>query len=153
MTRTPLRDRILASIEVDANGCWIWQKSCDRDGYAQMTNGSNRRAHRVSYAEFKGEPPAGLQIDHLCRVRNCVNPEHLEAVDSRTNLMRGNTQAAANAAKTECAQGHPFSAENTKITVAGRRKCRKCSNRWNAESKRRATGFAADHREAARVAT
>jgi hypothetical protein len=68
-----------------------------------------------------------LTIDHLCRVRHCVNPDHLEAVTCRENLLRGETLQAANVAKTECPQGHPYDEENTYVYPNGRRDCRTCN--------------------------
>lgn len=113
------RDRLLARIVVDESGCWIWHGHCDRHGYGRCGRGL---AHRASYETFVGEIPAGLQLDHLCRVRNCVNPEHLEPVTMLENIRRG-----FNANKTHCIHGHEFTPENTyrkpKTTA---RNCRAC---------------------------
>lgn|SRR5215469_7516285 len=89
--------------------CWIWRGSL-RKGYGQILG---RMAHKVIYEEMIGPVPNGLQLDHLCRNRNCVNPYHLEPVTARENLMRGKTLAAANASKTACSRGHAFTEENT----------------------------------------
>jgi hypothetical protein len=69
-------------------------------------------AHRVSYELVKGPIPEGLHLDHLCRTPLCVNPDHLEPVTHRENLLRGNTFAARNAAKTHCVQGHELTPDN-----------------------------------------
>ena len=77
--------------KVDRNGCWIWQKRIDCGGYGQQWNGAKLvLAHRFYYEKFKGKIPNGLVLDHLCRVRACVNPEHLEIVTIRENCRRGN---------------------------------------------------------------
>jgi hypothetical protein len=73
-----------------------------------------------------GPVPVGKQIDHLCRVTLCVNPEHLEPVTCLENLLRGRTVNAANAAKTACVNGHPFDADNTYVAPDGTRECRIC---------------------------
>lgn len=72
--------------------CWIWQRALDLNGYGYVSAriaGKQMRAHRYYYQTYVGEIPEGLQIDHLCRVRRCVNPDHLEAVDGATNTRRG----------------------------------------------------------------
>lgn len=69
--------------------CWLWLGRKNPKGYGQMTISKHQRsAHRVSYETFVGPIPEGMQIDHLCRVRHCVNPEHLEPVTQRVNLQR-----------------------------------------------------------------
>lgn len=65
--------------------CWLWEACRFENGYGYF---DNRKAHRVSYELFKGTIPSGLEIDHLCRVRHCVNPVHLEAVPHHTNMVR-----------------------------------------------------------------
>jgi hypothetical protein len=83
-------------------------------------------AHRVSYERYVGPIPEGAHLDHLCRNRACVNPEHLEPVSVQTNILRGVSPSAVNAAKTECLRGHPFDDENTYVCPAGKRRCRAC---------------------------
>jgi len=108
------------------DGHWLWTANTDKDGYAIFgISGKNGKAHRISYAHYVGEIPDGFQIDHLCRIKNCVNPEHLEAVTPRENTMRGNTAARWNAEKTHCVRGHPFDEENT-VPQPGGRSCREC---------------------------
>lgn len=75
----------------DESGCWIWQNDTSSNGYGQIKPAGSKRlpAHRASYVAFKGEIPDGLYIDHLCRVRACVNPDHLEPVTHEENVRRG----------------------------------------------------------------
>ena len=84
-----------------------------------------RYAHRLSYLIHRGPIPDGLDIDHLCRTPACVNPDHLEAVTRRENVLRGDTITARNAAKTDCPQGHAYDGPNTHHRASGR-SCRAC---------------------------
>ena len=87
-------------------------------------------AHRLAYELVKGPISDGLQIDHLCRNRACINPDHLEAVTQRENILRGEGVAALNARKTHCPQGHAYDEENTLILTgrqAGARRCQICA--------------------------
>ena len=134
--------RINQSVEIDDNGCWIWQGRIDPSGYGQMsTRHSPTRtplAHRISYEVFVGLIPPGLQIDHLCRVTACVNPDHLEPVTPRENVRRSkNHMSAVLKAKQECKHGHPFTEANTIRFGPGYRRCRECSKRTSREYKDR----------------
>jgi hypothetical protein len=84
--------------------------------------------HRVVYEALVKPIPVGLVLDHLCRVRHCVNPAHLEPVTQRENVLRGETAPAANKAKTHCVRGHPFSGQNLILRKSGVRECRTCAN-------------------------
>lgn len=85
-----LPTRRLPDYIVDENGCWIWAKATQPDGYGIANrNGKSTLAHRVYYEATKGPIPDGLQIDHLCCIRACVNPDHLEAVTQDENRLRG----------------------------------------------------------------
>lgn len=122
-----LPERIASKIAVADSGCWQWTASISVDGYGRTT--VNRRtagAHRACYEILVGSIPVHLVIDHLCRNRRCVNPEHLEPVTRRENTLRGETNAAANAAKTHCHNGHGFTIENTRIDPQGKRVCIEC---------------------------
>jgi len=84
-------ERALAKFEIDESGCWVWRGSRFRTGYANIANdpGKTRLAHRVVYEALVGPIPQGLVLDHLCRVRHCINPEHLELVTGLENTRRG----------------------------------------------------------------
>ena len=109
------------------DGCWSWTASRDR-GYGRFWVGKKLFwVHRLSHEVFKGPIPAGLQIDHLCRNRSCVNPDHLEAVTARVNTLRSGSTSAVNARKVACIRNHGFTAENTYVWAKdGTRRCRTC---------------------------
>lgn len=122
--------RFLSKIEITGS-CWLW-KGATLKGHSQIHyNGKTIYAHRMSYEMFKGEIPEGMQIDHLCRVRHCVNPNHLEVVNNRTNSYRGYSFAGINHRKTHCAKGHEYSEENTTHRKNGRRVCKQCKKIWD----------------------
>ena len=119
-------DRFLAKIVAYPHGCHIWQAYTDTDGYGRFkVNGRMVNSHRFAYELFVGPIPAGLQIDHLCRARNCVNPAHMEPVTTQENTLRGDS-GKHHAVKTHCPQGHPYAGENLYVRPDGRRKCRAC---------------------------
>lgn len=97
-------ERFTAKVAPRADGCWIWTAAVDKTtGYGKFhADGHTVNAHRFAYETFVGPVPAGLDLDHLCRVRSCVKPAHLEPVTRRENLMRGDTLAAAHAAGDDC---------------------------------------------------
>jgi hypothetical protein len=135
-------EEINERIERDENGCWIWTGTVDSHDYGQVHyEGRGWKIHRLTYTLIRGEIPAGLQLDHLCRVRRCCNPHHLEPVTGKENIRRSPIHHGS---KTHCKQGHPFTAENTGINkihgVPKRRFCRTCQRDWNraAAAKRRA---------------
>ncbi len=113
-------------------GCWVWTHALTRGGYGQMGwKGKIMKAHRISYELKYGEIPQGLDIDHLCRNRKCVNPAHLEAVSRKVNVLRGTGLAAINAKKTHCIRGHLFDKANTyyqkRTPTRTKRTCRTCA--------------------------
>lgn len=114
--------------KVTHNGdCWEWTGSKTRNGYGQVgIGGVGRMAHRVFYEYFIAEIPEGLDLDHLCRLRSCVNPWHLDPVSRSVNLYRAETLGKYNLRKTHCPQNHEYSASNTRLTKTGRRCCRTC---------------------------
>lgn len=113
----------------DLGPCWIWIAAKTSRGYGNFTvggrSGRNHTAHRFAYELANGAVADGLDLDHLCRVRACVNPTHLEPVTRRENLLRGETIVARNSAKTHCPHGHEYTPENTYVRD-GSRNCRQC---------------------------
>jgi hypothetical protein len=121
------------------SGCWLWRKHVNNNGYGlkrvPCSCGEGRRAvlaHRFVYELFVGPIPEGLHLDHLCRVRHCVNPSHLEPVTTRENTIRGVGPTAVNAAATHCHLGHPFAGDNLIVRADGSRRCRTCNRARNA---------------------
>ncbi|HEY1740016.1 MAG TPA: HNH endonuclease signature motif containing protein [Acidimicrobiia bacterium] len=104
-------------------------------GYVYDESRVHRLVHRVSYELSIGPIPGGLEIDHLCRERSCANPEHLEAVTRRENVLRSDSVAAHRARQTHCVHGHEFTAQNT-YRHQGRRYCRACRSRRDAARRR-----------------
>lgn len=137
--------RVWSRVQKVPGGCWLWTGSIDRYGYGRgyATHLRTDKAHRLVYILIKGEIPPGLQLDHLCRVRHCVNPDHLEPVTARTNSLRGNTIPARRVEQTHCIHGHPFDEINTYI-VRGNRTCRACNRLAVSRYTRRRSTTAAD---------
>jgi len=137
-------ERWHAKADTSGTGCWPWSGSVMQDsGYAQLHvklrdgRWSSTVAHRVAYEIYRGPIPPGRVLDHLCRNRACVNPNHLEAVDDRTNILRGTGWSARHARKTHCPQGHEYDLLNTYVDKRGLRHCRACF-RDRARAKREA---------------
>lgn len=106
--------------------CWLWVGRCGPDGYGHFNHlRRQRQAHRWLWIALNGPLADDVQLDHLCRVRNCVNPDHLEPVTAQVNTLRGIGPSAENARKTHCKRGHEFSPENTYV-YHSRRHCRTC---------------------------
>lgn len=119
-------------------GCWEWTGALHKAGYGELfVEGKRQRAHRLVYEALVGPIPAGMHLDHLCRNRRCVRPDHLEPVTPKENVHRGESIPARNAAKTHCIAGHPFSEANTYIYFdrKGRmaRVCKTCARRRASE--------------------
>jgi hypothetical protein len=117
------------------SGCWLWTGAVMRNGYGafHVPAMGTGLAHRVAYILFNGEIPSDLQIDHRCRVRHCVNPDHLEPVTAAENLRRGRE---ARGPSTVCQRGHSMA---DCIIEGGVRRCRVCraKNRSDALARRK----------------
>lgn len=123
LANTTVERRFLAKVDRTGNGgCWLFTGFVAPNGYGQS---QRKLAHRLSYELYVGPIPEGTEIDHLCRVRHCVNPAHLEAVSHYENNRRGVGISANNIRKTHCVNGHEFTPENTRM-YRGWRTCRKC---------------------------
>lgn len=122
--RKPVEERIWAKVEVHPLGCWSWTGSTS-NGYGSIrdTEGRQRVVHRVAYEVWVGPIPHGLELDHLCRNRACVNPAHLEPVTHFVNAMRGG--AGETKRRTHCLHGHAMTPDNIYIDQ-GKRRCREC---------------------------
>ena len=110
------------------NSCWIWTSEKNYSGYGKFQlKGKRVKAHRFSYELTNGKIPKGLTIDHLCRNRSCVNPDHLEAVTQKENLLRGISPAAINSRRKFCIRGHLLSGRNLYVKPNNGRQCRRLS--------------------------
>lgn len=130
-----LLPEIDALIQREPSGCWLWTGELNGGGYGVFRK---RMAHRLVYKSIKGEFEKHLEIDHLCRVRRCVNPDHLEPVTRSENHRRGLAAGflgRIHAAKTHCPRGHEYNEDNTSIRHGKdghtRRICRECGRLKN----------------------
>jgi hypothetical protein len=129
-----LPERLRSRILVDQSGCWLWQGTIST-GYGRLkTRSGSTLVHRIVYELLVGPIPERLDIDHLCRVRHCCNPEHLEAVTHSTNCKRIPTPRIGefycgprhNKRRLFCEKGHPLSGDNLYVSPRGARGCMTC---------------------------
>lgn len=130
--RQSLEERFWPKVQVKGpDECWEWTAATAGDGYGTFRSHNRMEgAHRVAYELIVGSIPQGLEIDHLCRNPICVNPQHLEPVTHKVNLLRGVGVMAQNSRKTHCVRGHPYDTINTRIGTKGR-SCRACHRIWD----------------------
>jgi hypothetical protein len=124
--------RFASKIEFNEMGCLIWKAHCNKDGYGQfwIRRVSGKKiaamAHRVGYEMMHGGVPQNMQLDHLCRNRQCVNPFHLEPVTTIENTRRGKVTKGWCRDTNLCPYGHEYTEESTYINPNGSRQCRLC---------------------------
>jgi hypothetical protein len=125
-----LPERFWLKVQTGPEGCWLWTAGINTDGYGIFAHEISQLAHRVSYALLVGPIPNGHDVDHLCRVRHCVNPSHLRAVTHRENILAPHCQgsSAIRARQTHCPNGHELKDPNIPRAEKriGQRKCRAC---------------------------
>lgn len=129
-SRAPLEKRFWRHVSPEPNsGCWLWDGALSPWGYGVIGIGPQKTqcAHVVSWLIFRVQPiPDGYEVDHKCRVRSCVNPDHLEPVTHQENCRRGD-QGKHLSQRTQCPRGHLYAGSNLQV-YGGRRFCRECQN-------------------------
>ncbi|MFC8490724.1 HNH endonuclease signature motif containing protein [Streptomyces sp. NPDC057235] len=151
MRKSPT-DRFLSHVD-QSNGHWLWTGAINPNGYGYFSLGGRAgksvTAHRAAHVLFIGPIPEGAVVDHLCRVKRCVNPAHLEAVTQKENMRRGNASIAVALSNrrrgeemTHCRKGHEYTVENTKYEArkGNRRPSRRCIECQKAGYRRRKYG-------------
>jgi len=137
MRKRSIEDVFRKLIPIPESGCWIWE-GCTARGYGVSFkfNGTTR-VHKIIYEWTHGPVPEGKVLDHLCRVRCCANPDHLEVVTAVENTLRGSGITAINKQKRHCKHGHELTNENVRL-VKGGRSCKQCErDKYPTSNKRR----------------
>jgi hypothetical protein len=125
--------------------CWIWTAGKSSGGYGKFKLGESCYAHALTFESVRGPVPAEHELDHLCRVRACCNPDHLEAVTHVENVRRGDWHLVSGAwqrARTHCPKGHLYEGDNLCVTKNKRRRCRTCNRDDMRNRRQRALGIA-----------
>lgn len=134
----PSIERFMHYIEISPSGCWEWSGGTNSEGYGNFSLKNQAvKAHRYSFGYFKGEIPKGFVVDHLCRNHKCVNPDHLEAVSNKTNIIRGVGLASQESKRTHCPFGHEYTEDNIYRTKNKYRNCKACAIRRSKERRLR----------------
>lgn len=138
--RKPILFTLLEGYDIDEKGCWVWRGSKQRSGYGhiiyhRLSEEDPYRhflVHRLSHEFFKGPIPKGYEVDHLCNVPSCMNPEHLEAVTPHENWNRSNNVSRVNRDKTNCKYGHELTSDNVYSPPSGYgRWCKICRRHYD----------------------
>jgi hypothetical protein len=127
---SPLEFRFWSYVELGPNGCWLWTGTIIPSGYGILRQLPRRRdqpqirwlAHRFAWEVLRGRLPRGMDVHHLCSVKRCVNPDHLEPLSKADHIRTWNHEGS----KTHCPQGHPYDLLNTRWSEQGERVCRVC---------------------------
>jgi len=130
--KAPASDRFVEQVYFcPITGCWYWMGRLDRCGYGSLRDGVKmKKAHRYSWESVNGPVPDGLVLDHFkCNNPSCVNPDHLRPVTQRENVLRGNTNQAANLAKRVC----PKCGGDYTTISRGSRVCKPCASSYARE--------------------
>lgn len=127
-------------VNTDAQGgCWLWLGTLDKDGYGTLhLRRTRRRAARVAYAYWRGLIPAGYVVNHICHVRACVNPQHLEAITASAHSLLDQAAGAINARKAVCKEGHPYDRSyggQRYCSICDQAKSRRLRAKWRAEER------------------
>ena len=134
----PLPFRFWRHVGLNESGCLVWCGRHLERGYGRFTIGYARaQAHVWAYRNIVGPIPEGMVLDHLCRNRACVNPFHLEPVSLGENVLRGETRAANNKAKTHCPRGHLYAGQNLYVKPRGHGRTSRVCIICRTETKRR----------------
>ena len=139
---TPLEERLASAIDYRPGKCWEWRAARDGNGYGMVrVAGRTRRVHVVVYEILVGPLPGKAVLDHLCRNPPCCNPQHLDLVTHRINILRGEGLAAHQVLRTHCPRGHPYDEVNTYILPSRptARYCKACNRINHREQRRRGT--------------
>lgn len=140
MTPTVLPARMAAKVAIAESGCWHWTGALNSRGYGCISiDAKVRLSHRVAYELTVGAIPPGLQLDHLCTIKSCCNPDHLEPVTGAENLRRARGQVGL----TVCGRNHLLTRANTYRTSRGVNECRICRRKQCADRRARLSGMAA----------
>lgn len=142
--------KALTNFTIGEGGCMVWAGNLSKNGYGKMSlGGESLLVHRVSYEHSVGPIEIGMVIDHLCRNRACINPDHLDQCTIGENVMRGDTIGARNKAATHCKRGHEFTEANTVYLTRGGRVCKTCAYAANKKVRdaKDKSEIAAKHRE------